>query len=244
MSTQTVAPVLRRNYAIPDRRFYIAMALACTAIIFAGFSRSYYLKSQFPLSPALSPLVHIHGAVFTLWVLYFVLQTALIAVRKARLHRNLGIVGVVLATAMLVLGLTVAVTGMRLGHGGAGQDAETIFLVGLIDILIFTSFFLAGWIKRRDREAHQRLMLMAVVIGLTGPGLGRLVGLGAPIAAISLVNLALLFAGPLYDFLTRRRIHRVYLIAVPIALATFTPLRFLVGHSAAWHHMAHVIAGA
>ena len=62
-----------------------------------------------------------------------------------------------------------------------------------------------------------------------------------PIAAISLLNLALLFAGPIYDFATRRSIHPVYLAGVAIALVTFTPLRFLVGHTAWWHHVAHVI---
>ena len=171
MSTQTVVPVVRKNYAASDRRFYLAMALTCTLLIFAGFGRTYYLKAHFPLSPKLSLLVHVHGFVFTLWMLYFVLQTALIAVRKPRLHRNLGIFGTVLAGAMVVLGLAVAVTGMRLGHGGAGQDAETILLVGLIDLGMFACFFLAGWLKRRDREAHQRLMLFAVVVGLSGPGL-------------------------------------------------------------------------
>ncbi len=241
MSTQTVVPLLRRNHAITDRRFYLGMALVCTLLIFVGFSRSYYLKAHFPLSPSLSLLVQIHGAVFTLWMLYFILQTVLIAVRKPRIHRTLGILGVAIASAMVILGLAVSVTGMRLGHGGVGQDAETILLVGLIDITLFLAFFLAGWIKRRDREAHQRLMLLAVVVGLTGPGLGRLGGFGIPVPALSLINLVLIFAGPVYDLLTRRRIHPAYLAGVAIALATFTPLRFLVGRTAAWHHVAHAI---
>jgi hypothetical protein len=229
MSTQVVAPIVCRNHAIADRRFYLTMAIVSTVIIFAGFSRSYYLKAHFPLSPALSPLVHLHGAVFTLWMLYFVLQTALIAVRKPKMHRNLGIFGLVLACLMLALGLTVAIMAERLGHGGVGQDAETIFLVALIDLLTFTCFFLAGWAMRRNREAHQRLMLIAVVFGLTGPGLGRLIGFGVPLSVITLVNFALFFAGPMYDFVTRRRVHPAYIVAVV--------------HTPAWHHIAHLIAG-
>ena len=244
MSTHTVVPVVRRSHAVSDRRFYLGMALACMVLLFVGFSRTYYLKAHFPLSPKLSLLVHVHGFVFTLWMLYFVLQTALIAVRKPRLHRNLGIFGTVLVGAMIILGLAVSITATRLGHGGVGQDPETILLVSLVDILVFSSFFLAGWLYRRNREAHQRLMLLAVVIGLTGPGLGRLGNFGVPVPMLALINLLLLFAGPVYDFVTRRRVHPAYIAGVAIALTTFTPLRFLVGHTAAWHRIAHTIAGS
>ena len=226
-----------------DRRFYLIMAVLSAALIFVGFARSYYLKFHFPLSPALSLLVHVHAAVFTAWVLYFVLQTALIAVHKPRLHITLGTLGVVLGCSMIGLGLAVAFTAMRLGHGTPFISPETTFLVGLIDIFSFAMFFLAGWIWRSDREAHQRLMLLAVVVGLLGAAMGRIVGYGVPIPAISIVNFFFLFAGPTYDFITRHRIHRVYLVGCAYALATFTPLRFLVGATPWWHHIAHTLAG-
>lgn len=40
----------------------------------------------------------------------------------------------------------------------------------------FALFFLLGWVYRRDLEAHQRLMLLAVIIGLLGAPMGRMVG--------------------------------------------------------------------
>lgn len=226
-----------------DRRFYLLMALSSAALIFIGFARSYYLKVHFPLSPSLSLLVHIHGAVFTAWVLYFVVQTALIAVRKPRLHIALGTFGVVLGCAMIGLGLAVAFTAMRLGHGTPLITPESTFLVGLIDIFSFAVFFLAGWIWRSHREAHQRLMLLAVVVGLLGAAMGRIVGYGVPIPVISVINFLFLFAGPVYDLVTRRRIHRVYLVGCAYALATFTPLRFLVGATPWWRHIAHTLVG-
>ena len=241
-ATYTAAP-LTRSQIIADRRFYLSMAIAEAVLIFTGFARSYYLKSYFPLAPALSLLVHIHGAVFTAWVLYFVLQTALIAVRKPALHRRLGLLGAFLGVSMIVLGLAVSFTGMRLNHGTPIISPETTFLVGLTDISTFALFFILGWVRRRDREAHQRLMLLAVVGGLLSAPIGRIVGYGVPIPVVSILNLAFIFAGPIYDFVVRRHIHPVYLYGCIFLFVTFTPFRFPVGASPQWHSIAHTLVG-
>jgi FtsH-binding integral membrane protein len=243
VSTQAVFSRLPHKRVASDRWFYLAMALAAETVIFFGFSRTYYLKFHYPSSPSLSLIVHIHALVFTSWMIYFIVQTLLIAVRRPALHRSLGIFGAVLGTAVIGMGLLVAVIGMRLGHGNLTQSPAVIFLVALIDIGSFALFFILGYRKRRDREAHQRLMLLAVIIGLTGAGLGRLTALGVTIPVISAINFALLFAGPVYDLVTRRRIQTVYRWAIPYALATFTPLRFLVGATSWWNHLAHRIVG-
>ena len=132
---------------------------------------------------------------------------------------------------------------MRLAHGTRFIDPETVFLVGLVDIFSFALFFILGWRYRCNREAHQRLMLLAVVVGLLGAAMGRIVGYGAPVASISIVNFAFLSAGPIYDYFTRRRVHPVYVYGCLFALLTFTPLRFAVGATPAWHHIAHVVVG-
>ena len=118
-----------------------------------------------------------------------------------------------------------------------------IFLVGLVDIGTFAAFFILGYLKRRDREAHQRLMLLAVVVGLASPGLGRLLVLGVPIPALALINLSMIFAGPVYDFVSRRRVHPVYIYGVIWALLTFGPLRFVLGATPWWIRTAHLLAG-
>ena len=41
------------------------MAVLAAMLIFVGFSRTYYFKTHYVLSPALSLLVHVHGFVFT-----------------------------------------------------------------------------------------------------------------------------------------------------------------------------------
>lgn len=50
-----------------------------------------------------TPLVHLHGALFTGWVLLFIAQTALAASHRVAVHRRLGMVGALLAAAMILV---------------------------------------------------------------------------------------------------------------------------------------------
>ncbi len=243
MSTQTLPVINYRQRLTYDRRFYLSMAIASTVLVFVGFSPTYYLKFHYPMSRELSILVHVHGLVFTLWMLYFIGQTALIAVNRPALHRKLGIAGTFLAALMVGLGLAVAFSAVRLHHGAGPYAPETIFFVALCDLATFVLFFVTGFLWRRNRETHQRLMLLTVTAGLIGPALGRLGLLGVPGPAVGLTALAFLLAGPIYDLITRRRIHPAYVYGVLFSLLTFPPIRFLVGATPWWHRIAHSIAG-
>src|SRR3712207_2906720 len=75
-----------------ERMFYTGMAVAAAAVVFAGFARTYYLKPYFG-TPSLTPLLHLHGVLFTSWIVLFVVQTTLVAVRRVNVHRRLGAVG-------------------------------------------------------------------------------------------------------------------------------------------------------
>ena len=96
----------RLSNATRDSRFFLAMSIVCAVGVFLGFAKTYYLRTYFA-SHAVSLLFQIHGAVFTAWMIYFVVQTALIANRRASLHRTLGYAGAVLASAMIVFGVQV-----------------------------------------------------------------------------------------------------------------------------------------
>jgi hypothetical protein len=52
------------------RRFYVGIAVAVLITVFLGFSRTYFLKGYYG-TPELSFLLHVHGLVFTSWVLLF-----------------------------------------------------------------------------------------------------------------------------------------------------------------------------
>lgn len=224
-----------------DRRFFLIMAIASTLVVFLGFARTYYLKSYFA-TPQLSPLIHLHGAVFTLWMIFFVMQTALIASKQPQVHRRLGYAGAALAIAMVVLGTVVAIKARLLGRGEPTPDA--LFLVSLGDIFTFAVFVGAGFLWRRNREAHQRLMLLAVVAGLLSAAIPRIPGFRAHPPAMLFLGLSLMLAGPIYDLVTRRRIHPVYLWGCSLAILTLAPIRIVLSFAPAWHRIANWLIGS
>ena len=77
-----------------DRVFYVAMALVMALTVLVGFGQTYYFRLMSGTATtitggSITPGLHLHGVVFTAWVLLFLLQTALIGLRRVRLHRRL-----------------------------------------------------------------------------------------------------------------------------------------------------------
>ncbi|HWF86753.1 MAG TPA: hypothetical protein VG222_17965 [Vicinamibacterales bacterium] len=86
----------------PTYDFYVWASIAAALIVFAGFARSYYLKTL--LDAPVLPLLHAHGLVVTAWFVLIVVQSGLIATRRVNLHRRLGVFGALLAGLVVVLG--------------------------------------------------------------------------------------------------------------------------------------------
>jgi uncharacterized membrane protein YozB (DUF420 family) len=214
------------------------------AVIVGGFAQT--VPGDFASKPGLPLLLHVHGAVFTLWVLMFVTQPALIARRSLKLHRQLGLLGAVLAGAMVVMGLAATFFAIR-NHFVPPFFPPGIFLVmNTIGILVFGGLVAAGVALRHQAEWHKRLMLTATV-SILGPGMGRILPMGSFGAAAPLVMFGALslfaFAGPVADLVVSRRIHPAYLWGVgaillsevltgPLAFAppTAAVLHWLQGH--------------
>ena len=58
--------VMDRTDPTFDRRLYPAMGILAVAIVFVGFSRTFYLREWFE-SPPLSALRYLHGTLMTCW---------------------------------------------------------------------------------------------------------------------------------------------------------------------------------
>jgi hypothetical protein len=86
------------------RWFYLGSAVACALIIFAGFSRTFYLNSFFAKRHLPTTFI-VHGVIFTSWLLLLIAQTLLVSMGRTDLHRKLGWVGVGLAGLMLIVGI-------------------------------------------------------------------------------------------------------------------------------------------
>lgn len=229
-----------------DRLFYGAMAVALGLTVFAGFASTYYLRllaggPRATLSGGpFTALVHVHGALFTAWVLLFIVQTALVASHRVALHRRLGVAGAVLAGAMVVAGTATAIATAARGAAPAGTDALAFLAIPLFDMVLFATFITAALVKRRDKEAHKRLMLLAYV-SIVVAAVARLPGvllLGPP-AFFGLTLLFVVVAG-IYDFLSRRQVHRVYLWGGALIVISI-PLRLAISGTASWRALAEAL---
>ena len=94
-----------------DRLFYGSIAVALALTVFLGFGPTYFFPI-FARSPQstqtggpVTPLVHVHAALFSAWVLLFIAQTTLVAQSRIAVHRRLGIAGGVLAALMVIMRL-------------------------------------------------------------------------------------------------------------------------------------------
>lgn len=241
----TAAPQVVRQPGRYDRAFYSGMAALMALTVFAGFARTYYLRAFFDVPTLggrveLTPLVYVHGFVFTAWVALFIVQTGLVRARRVDVHRRLGVAGMVLAAIMVLIGVATAIAAGAAGAAGPGVDPLAFMAVPLTDMVLFTLFVSVAFLKRRDRETHKRLMLLAYVSIITA-AVARIPGLRGvgPLAFFSLSFVFVLF-GMAYDRWSRRRVHPVYLWGGAV-LAVSIPGRLALSGTAAWHAFAEFL---
>lgn len=235
----TVA-VTRSNPARQRLRFHTGISIAFLVTAFAAFAPSYYLKSV-TLAPLLSPLLHVHGAVFTAWLVLLVVQSALVATHRVGLHRCLGMVGALLAAVMLPLGILTAIDAARRGVSKPGLEPLAFLIFPLGQVVLFSVFTGAALWNRARPDFHRRFILVATACLMT-PAIARFPIVGErPILGLVLSALFVV-AGMIHDWTSDRRVHRVYIIGC-LALLVSGPVRFAAGHSAAWLALARLLVG-
>ncbi len=237
ISLATVAAVQR------ERRFFGGMAVALTLTVLVGFGRTYYFNDLVAEPFALTPLLHLHGAAFSAWMLLLVAQTALIATHRVRLHMRLGLVGAVLAAAMVPLGMSVAVTRTASGLIADNGAPPLVFLaVPLIGMLVFGALVSAALYLRRYSGAHKRLMVLAT-LELATAGVARLpfVEDWGPPGFFGVTDLFIV-ALIAYDLIARKRVHAATIWG-GLFLVLSQPIRLAVGGSASWTAFATWLVG-
>jgi len=220
-----------------DHRFFTIMAFAMAAGIFAGFSPTYYARTQFH-SPVLPFWVQVHAAVFTSWILLYLLQNLLAMNGGMRLHRRLGIAGALLAPAVVVMGVAVTLREAGEGRSFPFPDVYSLVAVSSGQMLLFAAMIATALWQRRDGETHKRLILMANQLFFF-PAFGRLLQ-GINPATLSLA-LCFYFAGPIYDLVARRRIHPAYRWGVPLLILTMPPFAVVFSQLPAWRQFVSML---
>ena len=221
----------KKRTSILERYFYLFMSLLITVVVVYGFS---YTINQNLLHPRVQPpqIVYLHSFVFSAWVLFFILQSALVRSHNVRLHRTLGWVGAGLAVSILVLGYTTSTAVLRVAIQRRLPFPTVSFLiVEIMELVCFAVPFALAIYWRKRPDFHRRLMLIATC-ALTEAAFGRIPSLPALFAPAGVDALILL--GVVRDIIVERHIHKVYLYALPTMIFLQIIAEYTSAHQSSW----------
>lgn len=243
MKAAIAAPdhLVKPSTLLPGRRydhwFFSITAWLMLATVFLGFAHSYYLAGVFR-APLPSFIIHVHGAVFSSWILLLIVQTTLVSAGRTDIHRKLGIAGFFLACLMVTLGVLAATNSLVRGFTPPGLDSKTFYIVQITDMFIFATLVFFAFRLRRNTAAHKRLIFIATT-GLLIAAIARwpIHGIQGSAIAAAPVSYIFLIALVIYDVWSTRRVHRATLWAAAF-LIIIQQVRVPLGFSAPWHAFA------
>lgn len=229
------------------RLYYMGMAAVLAAVVAAGFAPGYVARAA--SGESLPAFVHVHAALYSLWMGLLLAQAFVVKAGRVELHRRIGTSAIVLVPVMLVLGYATMIFGARRGHpfwkdpervapeGIPFADSLEFMAVPFGDLVLFAGFVVAALHFRRRPELHKRLMILAAIGGMLWPAITRIPSLvGSGLWGFAIL-LPLLLAGPVRDLATRRRVHPVDVWGGLLIVASFPARRALAG-TETWHAIA------
>ncbi|WP_263380581.1 hypothetical protein [Granulicella paludicola] len=226
MATLIARPAVKRA----DDVFFTTLSFFMLLTVVVGFAPSYFLRGAvFAHLPSL--LVHLHGAVFSTWIILFAVQSSLISAGNVRLHRKLGVFGAVVAGLMVVLGVLAPFGTLRRGAQlPAFFTPESFLIDNVIGILIFGAFVAVAIWKRNHRKVHKRLLLIANVM-LLPPALSRIPLVQHHFFLVPVVCLGIIGLLFVFDLFTWRRPLLVTVVGGLIFIGA-NPVMSVADHSA------------
>lgn len=244
-SAQTSARVAKKSRAVTavGQYFYFFMSLLVAAVVIYGFSHTVD-QNLVHATPPRPWLLWLHGSLFSAWVAFFILQSALVRTRNVPIHRLLGWFGAALASTMTVVGFTTAVVMRRFDMRFEPPDPAFppgFLIIPFFDISCFAVFFWLAVTWRKKPELHRRLMLIATCV-LTGAAFGRFPNQTfAEVWFYTGVD-ALILLGVVRDLIVMKKVHRVYWYALPVLIVgQVFVMRTLLSNAVWWARIANWI---
>lgn len=250
LQTDQQGGVARRHRTSRRDRFYLWQTLVCAAIAVGGFLPTYWLQLA-PRTFIGPSLLHIHGALCTLWIFFLVSQASLVARGRIRNHRDWGLAGIALATAVVIVGISAAIVSLKFELGrGLGDAARSFLVVPLAAMARFAIFTGAAIAFTRQADWHKRFMIVGTVglieaaaarIAFTlavGYGPGMRPGLMSPPPAampiiVGLLLQLIIVAGMIHDRKTRGLVHPAWIIGLVVSVAVIF-LKVPLSSTAGW----------
>lgn len=228
---------------LADRKLFLVAAIGFPLFVLIGYFRTYYGSALFNSPPLPSTIVHVHGVVMTLWVIYFSVQIALIRTKNVKLHMTMGMVGVALAVLVVVTGTATAYDASLVrASAPPGWDAKAFFLVPMFDMVQFVVLFGAAIYFRKRPAEHKSLMLLTALNFLPAalfrlPILPPEQGMIQAFGGASVIAIGCL----MWHSVKHRKVNGVFAAGV-VAMIVSVPLRIAIGETQAWQEMATLLA--
>jgi hypothetical protein len=229
--------------------FNLVMALVMAAIVIYGFSHTIGGNLIHPNIPR-PRMLYVHAALFSAFMAIYILQTGLVASRNVALHRRLGAAWIVVGAAMPVIGIA---TGIVMRRFSIIHNHGTTSFIAIIlwDMVAFATLFLLAVLWRKRPEYHRRFMFLAAC-GLMDAGFDRfplfgpfrLANVWADFSRLYLGVIVLMLIAMTRDLIVQRRIHLVYIVALPLVVTGQLLAVVLSAHPPAfWTTLSRTIVG-
>ena len=231
------------NARATEKKLLLATAAAFPLVVLAGYFKSYYFSAFFDVPAVANALVHAHAVVMSVWVLFFVMQVALIRSRNVKLHMTMGFVGIALAALVVVVGMATAYDAQLVrGAAPPGANPHAFFLLPVSDMTLFVVFFSAAVYFRKRPTEHKSLMFLTA-IAFTPAALFRIPAVPPDYAMIWAFGVpALISIGALaWHSFAHGRVNRVFAAGVALVVAA-VPLRPVIADSNAWLSIVAMLA--
>lgn len=189
------------------------MSLVLAGLVVWGFSRTVD-ANLFHANPPRPWLLWVHGTAFSTWIVFFILQSALVRTRKVSVHRFLGWFGAALASTMVVLGFTIAVIMARFDGSVLHQPGVDAFLsIPFEDMIAFGACMGLAIYWRKLPDYHRRLVFIASC-QLMDAAIGRFDFMFNHNLFYPALD-CLIALGIVRDRVVDGRVHKIYFYALP-----------------------------
>ena len=204
-----------------DRKIYMVWIGAVWVAILAGFGLDFARYMDEAPPPPL--ILHLHAAVFVVWLGLVTLQILWVEIGKLRWHKQMGWLTVAVSVLMVPLGLVAALVD-QVRQATHSDYAPQFLALEFEEMIAFSVFMTAGIIYRRNPAAHKRLMLLSAV-SISDAGFARIWLMGFKTEVPGLFGwwlqffwgiFLILVAMGAWDLWRRRRIHPAVLFGAAL----------------------------
>lgn len=249
------APARNRDFRpeLRERMFYPWAGGLLLVLVAMGFQQFYMhgrASDGGPVTEQIVPLVFLHGILMSSWIVFFVVQSSLIARGNRKLHMTVGVSGGVLAAGLVAVGVCTAIASVHFNPASYKDlwGPHRFLTIPLTAILTFGSLVGVGLYYRRRAEVHRPMMFLATLF-ITTAALFRISAITNPLMSASHASMFIVSWGPMLALgallgalkmaLTRRwdRIYAIGYVAIVVACV----LNVLIANTAVWDHVASLV---